>query len=187
MTESFLSRPPSVLRRWIATAFASALLHAPPAHSLDTTQIEHLRVAFTLNFARYTGWPDGGPPDTFRLCVSAGDALYAAFSSVEGTSLRGRSIRLRRVRQAGDMLNCELVYASATTDYANWLQPILDHPTLTVGEDTAFLSNGGTIRLYVGDDRMQFDVNLPQAERSRLTLSPQLLRLSHAVLGSKGP
>lgn len=166
-------------------ALAVLVLEATPAQ-VDTAQVEHVRVAFTLNFARYTAWPEGGPSDAFRLCVHGGDSLFAAFSQADGTLIRGRPVRLRRILRAADAAQCDLLYSSGSEAGRAWLQPLSALPVLTVGDDPAFIANGGTIRLFAGDQRLQFDVNLPQAERARLVLSPQLLRLARRVVAEKG-
>ena len=156
---------------------------------VDTAQIDPIRVAFTLNFARYVTWPDSAPADAFRLCVSAGDSLYGAFSSADGTMVRGRPVRLRRIGPGvADVARCDLLYVASTTESRNaLLQAAASLPVLTVGDDPAFLRSGGTIRLFAGDQRMQFDINLTQAERTQLVLSPQLLRLARTVNQDKAP
>ena len=156
---------------------------------VDAARIDVIRVAFTLNFARYTGWPEGAPADSFRLCVSAGDSLYEAFAAADNTMVRGRPVRLRRIVAGGaDVARCDLLYLSGTTENrSGLLQSVASLPVLTVGDDPMFLSSGGTIRLFTGDQRMQFDINLAQAERARLVLSPQLLRLARSVNQDKTP
>lgn len=171
----------------MVAALCSVLLSSASAQ-VDAAQIDQIRVAFTLNFARYASWPDGTASDAFRLCISAGDSLYAAFSSAEGTMVRGRPVRLRRVSAGADVTQCELLYLSGRTEgRAALLQSVASLPVLTVGDDPLFLKSGGTIHLFAGDQRMQFDVNLAQAERAHLVLSPQLLRLARSVNQEKAP
>jgi len=156
------------------------------AGPVESAQIERLRVAFTLNFARFTAWPDGATTDPFRLCVMGGDSLFAAFAQTEGALVRGRPVQLRRVQRIADAVRCELLYTGGFDAAQASFEALAALPVLTVGEDPAFLARGGTIRLFTGDQRMEFDVNLPQAERARLVLSPQLLRLARTVIADKG-
>lgn len=153
---------------------------------MESAQIERLRVAFTLNFARYTAWPDGATTEPFRLCVMGGDSLYAAFAQAEGAAVRGRTVQLRRIHRIAEAGQCELLYTGGFEAAQASFEALAALPVLIVGEDPAFLARGGTIRLFAGDQRMEFDVNLPQAERARLVLSPQLLRLARTVLSDKG-
>jgi len=161
------------------------VLDAVPAQ-VDTVQVEHLRVAFTLNFARYTAWPDGAAADSFRLCVQGGESLFAAFSQADGTLIRGRPVRLRRILRAAEAVQCDLLYSGGSEVDRAWLQPLSALPVLTIGDHPAFIANGGTIRLSTTGQRVQFDINLPQAERARLVLSPQLLRLARSIVTDKG-
>jgi len=176
------------LRRGLIAVLCSLSLGGATAQ-VDAARIDVIRVAFTLNFARYTGWPEGAPTDSFRLCVSAGDSLYEAFATADNTLVRGRPVRLRRiVAGAADVSRCDLLYLSGTTENrSGLLQSVASLPVLTVGDDPLFLNSGGTIRLFTGDQRMQFDINLAQAERARLVLSPQLLRLARSVNQDKTP
>ncbi|WP_082541634.1 YfiR family protein [Rhizobacter sp. Root29] len=185
---TFLDTTAQILRRGLAAVLCSLPLGSLTAQ-VDTARIDAIRVAFTLNFARYTAWPEGAPADSFRLCVSAGDSLYEAFSSADNTMVRGRPVRLRRIAAgATDAVRCDLLYVSGTAENRSaLLHSVASLPVLTVGDDPMFLGSGGTIRLFTGDQRMQFDINLAQAERARLVLSPQLLRLARSVNQDKAP
>lgn len=175
------------MRRCLTAAVCSLLLGSASAQ-VDAAQIDQIRVAFTLNFARYTVWPEGSSSEAFRLCVSAGDSLFSAFGSADGTTVRGRPVRLRRIAPGvTDAADCDVLYVAGTTENRSaLLHAVATLPVLTVGDDPLFLASGGAIRLFAGDQRMQFDVSLVQAERARLVLSPQLLRLARNVNQGKG-
>jgi hypothetical protein len=54
-------------------------------------------------------------------------------------------------------------------------------PVLTVGEMDEFAERGGVIRFRVEQDRVRLDINVAAAERARLRISSQLLKLARVV------
>jgi len=160
---------------------AGTLLARPTAAQSDSAAVERMRAAFTINFARYTSWPaPARPTEPLRLCVAAGDPQFAAFVQANGLLVQGRPLRVQRVQRPEDAAPCDVLYVG-TPAAAELLRGVAGQATLTVGDAPAFLSNGGIIRLFLGDQQMKFDVSLPQATRSNLVLAPQLLRLARAV------
>jgi hypothetical protein len=55
---------------------------------------------------------------------------------------------------------------------------------LTVSEVKGFAQNGGMINFYIQQDKVRFEINPDAAERGRLNLSSQLLRLARIVRAS---
>ena len=171
------------LRCGLALLCAVAGLWAakPATAQSDSAAVERMRAAFTVNFARYTSWPaPAHPAEPLRLCVAAGDPQFAAFAQANGLLVQGRPLRVQRVQRSEDVAPCDVLYVGMPSA-ADLLHSVAGQPTLTVGDAPAFLSSGGIIRLFVGDQQMKFDVSLSQATRSNLVLAPQLLRLARAV------
>lgn len=62
------------------------------------------------------------------------------------------------------------------------LKAVRDQPVLTVGDSSGFAEAGGMIGFLLQDNRVRFDVNLPSAQRSKLRVSSNLLRVARRVL-----
>ncbi len=54
-------------------------------------------------------------------------------------------------------------------------------PTLTVGETSGFLTQGGMIRFFLENNRVRFSINQTIAESAGLQISSRLLRLARSV------
>jgi len=172
------------LRHWLALLCLAGLPAGGASAESDSVSVERMRVAFTINFARYTSWPaPARPAEPLRLCVATGDPQFAAFAQAEGLAVQGRPLRVSRVQRLQEANDCDVLYVGAAqaAEAERLLRSVAGQPTLTVGDAPAFLTHGGMIHLLLGDRLMQFDISLPSATRSRLVLAPQLLRLARAV------
>jgi hypothetical protein len=98
-------------------------------------------------------------------------------------SVQGRHIVLRRARTVGDVGASQILFISDSEKPA--LASILDHlatdPVLTVGDMGEFAAQGGIIGFRLEGERIRLDISLAAAERSRLRLSSQLLRIARIV------
>ena len=59
-------------------------------------------------------------------------------------------------------------------------------PVLTVGEMNQFAERGGVIRFKVDQERIRLEINVAAAQRSRLRISSQLLKLARIVSPGMG-
>ncbi|RPH45112.1 MAG: YfiR family protein [Planctomycetota bacterium] len=60
-------------------------------------------------------------------------------------------------------------------------------PMLTVAESESFTKSGGVIRLFVEQNKVQFEVNTDAAARAKLKLSSKLLGLARVVRDAAAP
>jgi len=145
-----------------------------------------VKAAFLLNFARYTDWPPSAfvnSTSPLVLCVIGADPFGAALDVIDGKSVRGRPLRIERHGLGGALRSCHLAFISdserpgidallKTADAAS---------TLTISDIDRFARRGGIIGLFVEGDRVRFEVNVRAAERARLKLSSNLLKLATLV------
>ena len=103
--------------------------------------------------------------------------------TLEGKTLQGRPIQLRRVARAEDVGASQILFIAGSE--RDRLPAILDYlgseAILTVGEMSRFADSGGVIGFRVEDDRVRLDVNLGAARRSGLRISSELLKLARIV------
>jgi hypothetical protein len=172
-----------VLCLGLAGVASSDTAAAPPA--------EHqVKAAFMLHFARLVTWPGWPEPDdpgrAFEIAVVGHDPFGARLEATIGASLvQGRPIRIRRaatVDRLPRLPQMLFVGASELERARPTLEAVQGRPVLTVGEAEGFARAGGVVGFRVTPDgRVAFDVNIAQAERSRLKLSSQLLRVARVV------
>jgi hypothetical protein len=170
-----------------AVGLAMVLLLPAAAAASDRTPTEYqVKAAFLYNFARYVRWPadpraSAGP---FVIAVLGQDPFGSALDgTLQGKTLEGRPIVLRRVSRAEDAADSQILFIGDSE--RERLPAILAHlgpdPVLTVGEMSRFAESGGVIGFRVEQERVRLEVNLEAAQRSRLRISSELLKLARIV------
>lgn len=153
----------------------------------QVTSAERKRKAsFVGKMLRFVEWPEGpNEPRRARLkfCV-AGDGFlsFALSEELHATTIRGRAIEVRWVKEEAELNGCDAVYFAGPgkrTD-AKWLQD-LKGTVLTLGEGKDFLEEGGMVQITSENEKLQFAVNLDEVRRARLKIDARLLELAKGV------
>jgi len=169
-------------------AFAAAPLQ--PAGAAGPSEYE-VKAAFLYNFARFVEWPLDAPGDdrTFVVTVLGRDP----FGSVLDDTLRGKTIDakrmvVRRVLRSEDVGRSHIVFISDSENerLPAILKSLEAAPVLTVGDMNQFAERGGVIRFKVDQERIRLEINVAAAQRSRLRISSQLLKLARIVSPGMG-
>ena len=178
---------------WMRTAIITAVISVTFGLTQDTfpdpsTVHEYdLKAAFLSNFARFVQWPEDvseSPPSPIIIGVLGkdpfGDALDAA---VEGKTIHGRSLIIKRFRTLKDVEECHILYISHSEKkrLPLILKGLEDTSMLTVGDTGHFAHLGGMIRFFREEDRIRLEINLDAAEKEGLKLSSNLLNLARIM------
>lgn len=165
----------------VGAAFAAASLRA------DVSREYEVKAAFLYNFTKFVEWPDGRFESSDEPLVIAvlgrspfGDGLVAA---VEGRQVSGRGIVVRPVATAEEARSAHLLFVPAGEEgrFAAIAGALRGAAVTTVGESDRFAAQGGIITFVQEAGRLRFAINLEAAERERLKVSAQLLRLATHV------
>ena len=150
-----------------------------PAVSAQTASLEYqVKAAYLLNFMRFVEWPapvlDSGP---LNLCVAGRNPFGTTLEeTVRGEEVNGRPIVTRVILEPEP--GCHLVFVPRGAATAAYLRAARNMPVLTVGEEPQFLAHGGIINLVLDGRNVRFEIDQMAAERARLRISSQLLRLA---------
>ena len=188
-----MSVDPARVRTIAAALGLCVALPAVSAQEAPKAPEYRIKAAFLYNFMLYTEWPAtafDNPDSPFILTVAGDDPFGNELdSAVRGKTVRGRTIDIRRHDRAADITSCHLLFL--TTSQAKHLGQVLrrfqDTPLLTVGEAEDFTRDGGVIRLFVVENKVQFEVNTDAAARARVKLSSKLLSLARVVRDPGAP
>jgi YfiR/HmsC-like len=146
-----------------------------------------LKAVFLHRFAEFVEWPPAvwSNRGDVEICVLAPSPFDRALSEMIGSeSLRGRPVVIREIGARDAVDSCHLLFVSGPADHwTGVLRRVAGRPVLTVSDADSFLDEGGIIQLRTVSNRVRFDVSVPAAERARLRLSSQLLRLALTVRG----
>ena len=131
-------------------------------------------------------WPPGAAADKsdFAVCVLGQDPFGPALdSTLTGETLDGKPVVIRRLAKPRDAADCRILFVSLTEErrLKEILAAIDQVGVLTVSEIPGFSQRGGIIQFVAEGDRVRFEINLANAESSRLVLSSELLKVAATV------
>jgi YfiR/HmsC-like len=170
-------------RRFIGVGAVAALSAA--ASGLGESPLEYqVKAAYLYNFAKFVDWPatsaDAGKP--FVIGVLGRDPFGRVLDeTVEGKTVRGRAVAVRRVASPAEARECDEIFIGEIRHLPEILQALRGRSVLIVGETVDFVLEGGMIGLVKEDNKVRFEVNTTAAEKARLRVSSQLLRLARRV------
>jgi hypothetical protein len=167
------------------------LLLRESALSAEEVQTEcELRAAYLGKLANFVDWPTNGIPtaqDSLVLGILGNDHFGDAMErAVRRQTFQGRRLIIRRGKEVADFKTCQILFISGGEKerLPQILEGLKHFPVLTVSEREYFCQLGGMINLKKVGQELQFEVNRQAAERAKLRISSQLLKLTVA---SKDP
>ena len=169
----------------IVVALGAAIGQASGEQALE----RDVKATFLYNFTRFVEWPPELPPgaEPFRLCVAADSEMALSIGrTVAGESVKGRPLVMIEPQTPEEARACQILYVgrTETARAARLLSAVRDLPVLTVGDSPEFAERGGVIEFVLREKNVRFEVNLSSAQRSKLKLSANLLRVADRVLGA---
>jgi len=175
--------------RWSITTFAIAC--ALFASSLDGQQSKpseyQVKAVYLYNFGRFVDWSStlpAGKNDSFSVCVIGQDPFGRALdNTLAGELIDQKKVVARRISKPQDATSCQVLFISSSEDVRlNNILPVLDRlNVLTVSDMSRFSERGGMIQFVLEKDKIRFEVNLTNVERTGLKLSSELLKVAIAV------
>lgn len=173
------------LGRLVVVGIIVGLL-APAARATVLRESE-VEAAFVFNFTKFVDWPGAtgvAPGRPLVIGVLREDAVSAAINAViRGRQVNGRTLVVKSIRTAEDLALIDVLFVCAGEEgkFAELKPDLLGAPVLTVGESPAFAALDGMITLTVTNDQLRFAINPAAAQRARLKISAQLLKLATSV------
>jgi uncharacterized protein DUF4154 len=166
----------------IACAFLASLLCGQQSKPNEY----QVKAAYLYNFGRFVKWPSGAAAgkNDFAVCVLGQDPFGPTLdSTLTGETLDGKPVVIRRLAKLRDAADCRILFVSLTEErrLKEILAAIDQAGVLTVSEIPGFSQRGGIIQFVVEGDRVRFEINLANAESSRLVLSSELLKVAATV------
>jgi hypothetical protein len=158
---------------------------APISGSAETTEFQ-VKAAFVYNFVKFVQWPHDSFPAAgdapISVCVLGQDPLGDALESLKGLTAYGRNLSVRRIAGQTEVDRCQVLYLckSERDVMANVLKGTKGS-VLTIGDMKSFATTGGIINFVIVDNRVSFEINVDAAERARLKISSQILKLAKIV------
>ena len=168
------------ISRWAGVLLATVMLSTPAR--AEIADEDGIKVAFLVNFAKYTEWPSGSSAGGLRFCGLSAQALSGKLAQLQGRQVQGREIQVRAPASRDEWRDCHVLYVAEGGRAEAVLRAVGQAPVLTVSDSPDFAQSGGIIGLKLRAGRMRFDINLGAARRAGLNLSSQLLKLADEVV-----
>jgi hypothetical protein len=174
---SQLSTFSSVLR----AALLALLLMLPQVVGADSLAEYRLKAAFLYNFISFTEWP-AGTGNTLNLCVYGPDPFGEDLDKLQGKSVAGRSLAVRRTNSVNALGSCQIVFITRPMiDNLPGALEGLSSPVLTVADSPGAARRGVAINMGTEQSRVYFEANLGAARSNGVNLSSKLLHLAKEV------
>jgi len=177
----------NTIRHGFAIVLLTAFLPCPDALA-DTTQPEYrVKAAIVYKVAKFVRWP----VDAFDtkqaplvMCIAGKDPFGQYIDNLDGQSIRGRPLVVRRVTDEDlPLRRCHIVFVPGDSAKTGILAALQKKPVLTIGDAENFAETGGILGLSLENNRIAFEINLDAAKDSGLDISASLLQLSTIVKG----
>jgi hypothetical protein len=170
-------------------SFVGALL--PSGTAAEGPGAGDVKAAFVLNFMKFVEWPVSAfqsPEAPIVLAVLGHDPLATSFSSLDGKTVAGRRVVVRRVLALSELAACHVLFvgASEKEQLGSVLHRVQGWPTLTVADFEGFAGRGGMIGFTRRDERVGFEINEESARKAGVAVSAKLLYLGTSVRGGRG-
>jgi len=178
-----------ILRAMVISLAAMAPISAL-AQADRTAPETQIKAAFLYKFSAFVEWPPKAftrPDSPFTIGVIGADELAAELEQiVKGRTVLERAVVVRRMRRGEPVAGIQMLFIGQAEGarLAEILAIAKGQSVLTVTESEDALSHGSMINFVFVDDKVRFDVALPQAERGALRISARLLAVARKVLTS---
>lgn len=143
-----------------------------------------VKAAFLYNFAKFVDWPAeafGGSNGTLIIGVVGEDPFGGTLDqAINGKSIGGRSLVVRRLKWGQDLRSCQILYISSSErkHLPQIIQSLRGASVLTVGDMGQFNQQGGIINFILEENKVKFEINSRGADQARLRISSKLLALA---------
>jgi len=185
--------PPRRRRLWCERMrLLSTLIVAVPLLTVSSARGQkkptqyQVEATYLYNFSQFVAWPPSPATATssFNICVLGQDPFGSTLANIlADETVAGKTVAARRIPTPQEAMTCRVLFISSSE--SGRLKEILTilrgASVLTVSDLPEFTRHGGMVQFLLADDRVRFEVNLAAAERARLTLSSELLKVATSV------
>lgn len=153
-------------------------------YSQTPSRENQIKGAYILNFSRFIEWPKNAfhdSRDPFVISI-VGEDPFGVFIDelLKGEVKAGHPIIVKRFKSLDEVDFAHILFITRETDIddVRLASLIKDQSILTISDREGFARKGGTVEFYVEDDKIKFEINQKEGERSGLRFSSKLLRLA---------
>lgn len=165
-------------------ALAAWMGVAPAAHAQNQVQaLDRIKAAYVYNFAKFVDFP-GLDTAPIRLCLVGKEDPNGRMSSLHRRTAQKREIQVLKDTPLDQLKDCAMVFIGAADarQLPSVVRQLGTAPVLLISDDRMAVDQGAHLVLLHNDDRVEFEVNLLNLQRSNLRASSQMLKLARNVV-----
>lgn len=144
-----------------------------------------VKAAYVYNFVKSAEWPstllpDGASPLVIGVFGGDDEFVNVLKTMVSGRTIGTHPIAVKHLNIGDDLTRCLAIFFRAS-ERQNTLAAIASlnsDNVLLVGEDPAFLGEGGMINLFLNNGKIQFELDRDTLGRSNIRFSAKFLSLA---------
>lgn len=181
-------RPLPWARRFSLVTLAPALLLACVSANAHAANVNQAKANLLYNIAKFVEWPGFKPHTDMEVplvfTILGEDDLAVALAGVlSSRTVNGHPVFVRFARRPQDSKGSQILYVAASeiARLGDVLAVVDTAAVLTVSDAPGFAAQGGMVGFTTEGERVRFEVNLDQAEKTGLKLSAKLLALAKLV------
>ncbi|MFH1679271.1 MAG: YfiR family protein [Candidatus Eisenbacteria bacterium] len=150
-----------------------------------------IKAAFLYNFAKFVKWPHDSLPEPdspIVIGVLGKDPFGPVLDEiVRDKPIDGRPIRVKRLTGPRDAAGIQILFVSITdeAELARAFKEIEPRGMLVVGETKEFAHDHGTVRFFLEENRVRFEINVAAADRAGIKIDVKLLKLARVIGNGK--
>jgi|TARA_B100000745_G_scaffold189864_3_gene124687 hypothetical protein len=171
---------------WLCLIILLCTLAAPhPIYAASPSKEQALRAAVILGILKYTQWPEHvGQSKRLQLCSVGNPSSSSVFELKKDSLPKWKSTQLYFARwnnpEQYTHPGCDAIVVGPDIQEIPTLDGQSIHPMLICDNCSETLTKNSTITLELKNNRIQFAVNMDQAEQHHLAFSSALLELASA-------
>lgn len=145
--------------------------------------VDRIKTAYVYNFAKFVEL-SGTDDKSIRVCTLGKEDLNGAMLSLNRRMAQGREIVVRKDVPLDQLKECSMVFVSEehVRQLPNVVRQLGSAPVLLVSDGRHAVDQGAHLALLHNDDRVEFDVNLLNLQKSNIRASSQMLKLARVVV-----
>ena len=164
---------------WLSVCLSCNLVAAQPTGQT----VDRIKAAYVFNFAKFVELPVSDEK-ILKMCVVGRDDLNGAMLSLNRRVAQGREIMVRKDVSVDQAKDCAMVFVGESDAR---LLPLLvrqlgSASVLLVSDARQALDQGAHLSMVFNDDRVEFDENLLNLQKSSIKASSQMLKLARVVV-----
>jgi hypothetical protein len=149
-----------------------------------------VKAVFLFNFTQFVEWPANAfnGPETPIVIGVLGKNPFGTYldETVLNEKVNNRSLLVHYYSSPEEVKNCQIVFINLDTKKLEQaLLALKGKNILTVSDQNSFLNQGGMIRFFTKNNKIQLQINPEAAKAAELSVSSKLLRLAEIVVPEK--